>query len=112
MKRSEVFTLELLERLHLRYDQAAVAAVHCNEDDALESALALFDMPNSNRFDILSISIFSEISLSILISISIFSKLSLSISISIFSKFADILTIDINIQYFIDKSGGGKIKIG
>ena len=39
MKRSEVFTLELLERLHLRYDQAAVAAVHCNEGDALESAL-------------------------------------------------------------------------
>ena len=31
--------------------------------------IALFDMPNSNRFDILSISIFSEISLSILISI-------------------------------------------
>ena len=29
------------------------------------STLALFDMPNSNRFDILSISIFTEISLSI-----------------------------------------------
>ena len=41
--------------------------------------LALFDMQNSYRFDILSISIFSEISLSI----SIFYKISLSISISI-----------------------------
>ena len=51
-----------------------------------EDHVALFDMPNSNWFDILSISIFSEISLSI--SISIFSKISLSISISIsiFSK--------------------------
>ena len=48
-------------------------------------SLALFNMPNSNRFDILSISIFSEISLSI--SISIYSKTALSISIwiSIFS---------------------------
>ena len=35
--------------------------------------VALFDMPNSYRFDILSILIFSEISLSISISISIFS---------------------------------------
>ena len=34
--------------------------------------VALFDMPNSNRFNILAISIFSKISLSI--SISIFSK--------------------------------------
>merc|ERR1711989_276183 len=31
--------------------------------------------------------------------------LSISISISIFSKFADISTIDINIRYFIHKSG-------
>ena len=76
--------------------------------------IALFDMPNSNRFDILSISIFSEISLSILIfskisyllDIDIFRMaLSISISISIFSKFADISTIDINIRYFIHKSG-------
>ena len=36
--------------------------------------IALFDMPNSNRFNILSILIFSKISLSI--SISIFSKIS------------------------------------
>ena len=49
--------------------------------------LALFDMPNSYRFNILSISIFSEISLSISIfsrtalSISIFSRIALSISI-------------------------------
>ena len=63
--------------------------------DVLEFVVvvALFDMPNSYQFDILSISIFSEISLSI--SISIFSKISLSISI--FSKFADISTIDIDI---------------
>ena len=49
--------------------------------------LGVFDMPNPNRFDILSISIFCKIPLSI--SISIFFKLSLSISISIsiFSKF-------------------------
>ena len=74
--------------------------------------LALFDMPNLNRFDILSISIFCKIALSISLSISIFSKLSLSISISIFFKFADISTIDINIRYFIDKSGGKQVKIG
>ena len=43
--------------------------------------LALFDMPNLNRFDILSISIFCKIALSI--SISIFSKITISISISI-----------------------------
>ena len=41
--------------------------------------LALFDMPNLNRFDILSISIFCKIALSI----SIFSKITISISISI-----------------------------
>ena len=41
-----------------------------------------------------------------LIDIDIFRMaLSISISISIFSKFADISTIDINIQYFIHKSG-------
>ena len=44
-------------------------------------SLALFDMPNLNRFDILSISIFCKIALSI--SISIFSKTTISISISI-----------------------------
>ena len=44
-------------------------------------AVALFDMPNLNRFDILSISIFCKIALSI--SISIFSKITISISISI-----------------------------
>ena len=44
--------------------------------------LALFDMPNLNQFDILSISIFCKIALSI--SISIFSKITISISISIF----------------------------
>ena len=48
----------------------------------IHTSLALFDIPNSNRFDILSISIFSEISLSI----SIFSKISFSISISIYSR--------------------------
>ena len=45
--------------------------------------VALFDMPNLNRFDILSISIFCKIALSISISISIFSKITISISISI-----------------------------
>ena len=48
-----------------------------------EGELALFDMPNLNRFDILSISIFCKIALSISISISIFSKITISISISI-----------------------------
>ena len=38
-------------------------------------------MPNLNRFDILSISIFCKIALSISISISIFSKITISISI-------------------------------
>ena len=59
----------------------------------VHSILALFDMPNLNRFDILSISIFCKIALSIsifskiTISISIFSNITLSISIllSIFS---------------------------
>ena len=45
--------------------------------------VALFDMPNLNQFDILSISIFCKIALSISISISIFSKITISISISI-----------------------------
>ena len=48
-----------------------------------ETRLALFDMPNLNRFDILSISIFCKIGLSLSISISIFSKITISISISI-----------------------------
>ena len=71
--------------------------------------VALFDMPNSNRFDILSISIFSKIFLSISISIffrfalsisiSIFSKMTISISISIFFKSVDISTIDIRYRY-------------
>ena len=43
------------------------------------SWVALFDMPNLNWFDILSISIFCKIALSI----SIFSKITISISISI-----------------------------
>ena len=43
--------------------------------------VALFDMPNLNRFDILLISIFCKIALSI--SILIFSKITISISISI-----------------------------
>ena len=67
--------------------------------------VALFDMPNSNRFDILSISIFSEISFSI--SISIFSKMSLSISIysrtalsiSIFSRIALSISISIFLEW-------------
>ena len=42
--------------------------------------IALFDMPNLNRFDILSILIFCKIAISI--SISIFSKITISISIN------------------------------
>merc|ERR1719323_815566 len=55
--------------------------------DRSHQRLALFDMPNLNRFDILSISIFCKIALSISISISIFFRIALliSISISIFS---------------------------
>ena len=48
-----------------------------------QADVALFDMPNLNRFDILAISIFCKIALSISISISIFSKITISISISI-----------------------------
>ena len=67
--------------------------VHSRNMGALRHVLrvALFNMPNSNQFDILSISIFSEIFLSL--SISIFSKISLSISISIFSKISLSITI-------------------
>ena len=61
-------------------------------------SLALFDMPNLNRFDILSVSIFCKIALSI--SISIFSKITLSISISIFSKIT--LSISISISIFLE----------
>ena len=53
----------------------------------LHSGLALFDMPNSNRFYILLVSLFSEISLSI----SIFSNISLSISI--YSRTALLISI-------------------
>ena len=65
-------------------------------------AVALFNMPNLNQFDILSISIFCKIALSILISISIFSKIaiSISISISIFSKIT--LSISISISIFLE----------
>ena len=63
-----------------------------------DQQLALFDMPNLNRFDILSISIFSKIALSISISISIFSKITISISISIFSK----ITLSISISIFLE----------
>ena len=47
--------------------------------DWCQPDIALFDMPNLNRFDILSISIFCKIALSI----SIFSKITISISITI-----------------------------
>ena len=58
--------------------------------------LALFDMPNLNQFDILSISIFCKNALSI----SIFSKITISISISIFSKIT--LSISISISIFLE----------
>merc|ERR1712117_654265 len=64
------------------------------------SPLALFDMPNLNRFDILSISIFCKIALSISISISIFSKITISISISISIFFRIALSISISISIF------------
>ena len=54
-----------------------------DDDGSGGPQLALFHMPNLNRFDILSISIFCKIALSISISISIFSKITISISISI-----------------------------
>ena len=64
--------------------------------------VALFDMPNLNRFVFLSISIFCKIALSISISISILSKItiSISISISIFSKIT--LSISISISIFLE----------
>ena len=58
--------------------------------------LGVFDMPNSNRFDILSISIFCKIALSI----SIFSKITISISISISIFFRIALSISISISIF------------
>ena len=70
-------------------------AEYFSQSDGIQMLrLALFDMPNSYRFDILSILIFSEISLSI----SIFSKISLSISI--FSRKA--LSILISISIFLE----------
>ena len=67
----------------------------------LLSQVALFDMPNLNRFDILSISIFCKSALSISISISIFSNMTISILIliSIFFKSVDISTIDMSYRY-------------
>ena len=69
--------------------------IHCTLYNVYGIHLGVFDMPNSNRYDILSISIFCRIPLSISISISIFSRMAISISIffklslliSIFSKF-------------------------
>ena len=61
-----------------------------------QQGLALFDMPNSNRYDILSISIFCKIPLSI----SIFSRKSISISISIFSR----MTMSISIFFKLSLS--------
>ena len=54
-------------------------------------------MPNPNRYDILPISIFSRMAISISISILIFSKM--VISILIFSKSVDISTIDMAYRY-------------
>ena len=58
-------------------------------------ALGVSDMPNPNRYDILSISIFCKIPLSISISISIFSRMAISISISISIFFKLSLSISI-----------------
>ena len=65
-------------------------------------SLALFDMPNSNRYDILSISIFCKIPLSISISISIYSRK--SISISIFSRMTMSISISISIFFKLSLS--------
>ena len=84
---------------HRKYEPSNWMCQACGgvvREDQEHLTLGLFDMPNSNRFDILSISIFSKISLSI--SISIFSKTSLSISISIFTKIS--LSISISISIF------------
>ena len=84
--------------------QRLLFCVHFKESTWVGSGvvhLALFDMPNSNRFDILLILIFPKISLSISISISIFSKMSLSISISIFSKMSLSMSISISISISI-----------
>ena len=80
----------------------------CNPTNCIP--LALFDMPNSNRYDILSISIFCKIplsisiysrkSISISISISIFSRMTMSISISISIFFKLSLSISIPISIF------------
>ena len=64
----------------------------------LRGEVALFDMPNLNRFDISLILIFCKIALSI--QISIFSKITISISISIFSKIT--LSISISISIFLE----------
>ena len=48
-----------------------------------QAKVALFVMPNSNQYDIISISIFCKIPLLILIEITIFSRKSISILISI-----------------------------
>ena len=68
--------------------------------------IALFDMPNSNRYDILSISIFCKIPLSISISISIYSRksISISISISIFSRMTMSISISISIFFKLSLS--------
>ena len=63
-------------------------------------ALVVFDMPNPNRYDILSISIFCKIPFSISISISIFSRMAISISISISIFFKLSLSISISISIF------------
>ena len=71
---STLFGPEIRTWEHLTHDDT------CGEDYD-DHCLALFDMPNLNRFNILSISIFCKIAMSI--SISIFSKITISISIAI-----------------------------
>ena len=79
-------------------EKANIVSSTRSSHDRPNLLLALFDMPNLNRFDILSISIFCKIALSISISISIFSKI--TISISIFSKIT--LSISISISIFLE----------
>ena len=85
-------------------------SLQCSELKWAIVRLALFDMPNSNRYNILSISIFCKIplsisiysrkSISISISISIFSRMTMSISISISIFFKLSLSISIPISIF------------
>ena len=58
--------MDIGEQTHLGhfpcFSMGALVLVGVSVNDLWGREIALFDMPNSNRFNILSISIFSEIS--------------------------------------------------